>query len=141
MDILYIYTFFISYFILYLIKNDLKKFKIKLYNELNYKIWVKIYLLILIFTIHLTWLFLIFLKHNDTCIIFGLPYILFVPYALYILINFKVDSETIASKKINKFLNYLITFYFLLIIILIIVPNEVKKKLLECFLSIVNKYI
>lgn len=142
-NILYIYTFFIAYFILYLIKNDLKKFKIKIYNELNYKIWAKVYLLILICMIHLTWLFLIlFLNYNDKNIIYGLPYFLFVPYFAYILIDSKNDNNnTIADQKINKYLNYLMSIYFIFIIFLIIIPNQIKKNLLECFLSMINIYL
>jgi hypothetical protein len=55
---IYIFTFFIAGFIIYLCMNDFKKFKstkFDLYKQINYKIWAKLYTLIVIFSIHFIW--------------------------------------------------------------------------------------
>ena len=121
-NIIYTSTFFIAYFILYLIKTDLKNFKIKLYEQINNKIWMKLYSLITIGLMHLTWIFsVLFLDYKDNTIIYGFTPLLFVPYVIYLISDFKnKELDTIASDKINKYLNYLITIYFIIIIIMLI---------------------
>jgi len=128
--IIYLLSLIISAFILYLINIDLKKFKIKIYNELTLIIWIKLYSLIIITFIHLIWIFnILFYKNND--IIYGLPNILIVPYIIFILAEYYKKNETIASEKINRYLNYLISLYFIIIIIIIYLPNEFKIKLIN----------
>lgn len=143
-NIIYLLSFILSGFILYLFKIDLKKFKQKLYDQLNNEIWIKIYSFISIGTIHLIWLLsTILLNYNDTTIIYAFPYFLLIPYGLYIgadLIN-RNNDKTIASEKINKIFNYLMSFYFILIIIFIIIPNNIKINYIECIRDMVHKYI
>jgi hypothetical protein len=130
MNIIYLSSFFIAAFILLLLKKDLKKFKITLYDEINCKIWIKIYIIITIGIIHLLWLFSsLFLNYNDSSLIYAFPPILLLPYMIYVIIDSKKDMEsyeTIVSKKINKYLNYLMMMYFVYIIILIIIPYDIK---------------
>ena len=128
-NIIFFSTFFIAYFIFYLIKNDLKDFKIKLYTEINNKAWIKIYSLISIALIHFTWIFsILFLKYKDDNLLFGFTPFLFIPYMLYIITDFKNENiNTIASQKINKYLNYLISIYFIILIIWIIISNTMLK--------------
>jgi hypothetical protein len=128
--IIYLLSLIISAFILYLINIDLKKFKIKIYNELTLIIWIKLYSLIIITFIHLIWIFnILFYKNND--IIYGLPNILIFPYIIFILAEYYKKNETIVSEKINRYLNYLISLYFIIIIIIIYLPNEFKIKLIN----------
>jgi hypothetical protein len=51
------------------------------------------------------------------------------------------NDESISSKKLNKYLNYLISFYFILIIILMIIPNKNKEDLIKCIKNIIDKNI
>jgi hypothetical protein len=53
----------------------------------------------------------------------------------------KKDDESNASKKLNKYLNYLVSFYLILIIILIIIPNKSKESLIKCIKNIIDKNI
>ena len=143
-NIIYLLSFILSGFILYLFNIDLKKFKQKLYDQLNNEIWIKIYSFISIGTIHLIWLLsTVLLNYNDTTIIYAFPYFLLIPYGLYIgadLMN-RNNDKTIASEKINKIFNYLMSFYFILIIIFIIIPNNIKINYIECIRDMVHKYI
>ena len=134
MNMNYILSFIISGFILFLIKSDLKKFKIKLYNEINNKIWLKLYTIISIGIIHILWFFnILFINIPDESFIYAFPIYLLIPYTLYALIDLKndIDNTTILSEKINKYLNILISIYLSFIIILIIIPNENKKYIMN----------
>jgi hypothetical protein len=123
--------------------KDLKKFKDKLYNEITNKIWIKSYLIILIGLIHLSWLLLILFfnnKNNETII--GFPSVLLIPYIIYIAIDFKEDNKnTIASEKLNKYLNNLVSTYFIFIIIIIIIPNNIKEKLIKSIYNLIHKIL
>ena len=167
-NIIYLFSFFISGFILYLIIHDLQKFKIKLYNEISRNIWIKIYSFVSIISIHIIWLFSelfseILLNTNKE-LIYGFPFYLLIPYIIYIIADSNKKSISsnispnissnispniasnispniasniattdekdhnipIASQKINKYFNYLMTIYLILIIIIILIPNEIK---------------
>jgi len=124
---LYLCSFIIALCILYLIIIDLKKFKIKLFNEINKKIWIKIYALLCIVIIHLIWLMSILF--TDTGNTFALPAILIIPYIIF-LVSDLVKTElkdSIASNKINKYLNYLISIYFVIIIMYLVGYLYLKK--------------
>lgn len=133
-NVLYITTFIISFIILYLIKIDIEKFKKKLYNEIDKKIWYKIYTIIVIGLIHIIWLINIFLfNYNDNSFVYAFPYILLIPYLAYVMIDLKMDFEynSVVSDKLDKYLNYCISAYFSVIIVLIIIPNSVKKYVIN----------
>ena len=124
---LYLSSFIIALCILYLIIIDLKKFKIKLFNEINKKIWIKIYALLCIVIIHLIWLMSILF--TDMEYTFALPAILIIPYIIF-LVSDLVKTElkdSIASNKINKYLNYLISIYFVIIIVYLVGYLYLKK--------------
>ena len=124
---LYLCSFIIALCILYLIIIDLKKFKIKLFNEINKKIWIKIYALLCIVIIHLIWLMSILFTHTGNT--FALPAILIIPYIIF-LVSDLVKTElkdSIASNKINKYLNYLISIYFVIIIMYLVGYLYLKK--------------
>lgn len=137
--IIYACNFIISYFILYLIKTDLKKFKLELYVQISNKIWLKVYLMILIGLTHLTWLSLILLfNYNDTSIIYGFTPYLLIPYLLYLIVDLKTTNEDnkIVSYKLNNYLNRIMTIYFICFIIFISLSTQMKK----CIDNL-NKYI
>lgn len=140
-----IYTsiFFIAYIILYMIMEDLKKFNDKLYNEITNKIWIKSYLIITIGLIHLSWLLLILFlnnKYNETVV--GFPSFLLIPYIIYVAIDFKEDNRnTIASEKLNNYLNNLVSIYFIFMIIIIIIPNNIKEKLIKNIYDLIHKIL
>ena len=137
--IIYACNFIISYFILYLIKSDLKKFKLELYVQISTKIWLKVYLMILIGLTHLTWLSLILLfNYNDDNVIYGFTPFLLIPYLLYLITDLKTTNEDnkIVSYKLNHYLNRMMTIYFIVFIIFILLSNQIKKMMDQ-----VNKYI
>ena len=140
---IYISIFFIAYIILYMIMNDLKKFNDKLYNEITNKIWIKTYLIITIGLIHLSWLLLILFlnnKYDETVV--GFPSFLLIPYIIYVAIDFKEDNiNTIASEKLNNYLNNLVSIYFIFIIIIIIIPNNIKEKLIKNIYNLTHKIL
>ena len=145
---IYIFTFFISGFIIYLCMNDFKKFKstkFDLYKQINYKIWAKLYTLIVIFSIHFIWLFYTFiLNYDDTSLIYAFQPVLLVPYIVYCIIDLKKEDKddiTPLSIKINQYINYLMTIYFILIIILIVMPNQTKKELVLLIKDVINYFI
>ena len=91
-NILYISTFFIALIIIYLLKNDILKiksilkknlnsdtlvinnFNIPLNDKIYYKIWIKLYAIITIILIHISWLFLTFVcNYKDNTIFFASP--------------------------------------------------------------------
>jgi len=143
--IIYFCSFIITGFILYLIINDLKKSKLRLYNEIDYKIWIKIYSLISIVLIHAIWLFnVLFNDDIENYIIYGIPFYLLLPYLIFIITEIKIQNDyetTIVSEKINKYINYLVSIYFICIIIIMIVPNDLKINIINCIRSIIDKYI
>lgn len=143
--IIYFCSFIITAFILYLIINDLKKFKLRLYNEIDYKIWIKIYSLISISLIHYIWLFnVLFNNDADNSIIYGIPFYLLLPYFIFIITEIRTQNDcdmTLVSEKINKYINYLVSIYFIFIIIIMLTPNNIKKSIINCMKSIVDKYI
>jgi choline-glycine betaine transporter len=142
-NIFYSSAFFISLFIIFLIKKDLEKFKYDIYSQIDNKVWIKVYSIITIGIIHLFWLLNAFLLNiSDISIIYAFPYYLIIPYILYVYGDLKnEDDESISSKKINKYLNYLLSLYFILIIILMIVPNKHKEDLIKCIKNIIDKNI
>jgi hypothetical protein len=123
--------------------EDLKKIKSKLYNEINYKVLFKLYAFISISMIHLIWSFsILFLDYKDNTLIYGFTPFLFIPYMIYIITDLKDNSnDSIASYKINKYLNNLISLYFILIIMWIIIPNTIKENFISCFKNIIFKLI
>jgi len=139
--IIYLCSYFISGIILYLLMIDIKKFKNRLYYEITNEIWIKLYCLISILIIHLIWIFsILFLNYEDSSIIYGIPYFLILPYLLYLGIDFK-KIDTVASEKINKYLNYIISLYLIIIIIIAVIPNKIKKDFIKCFKNIISKYL
>lgn len=143
-NIIYLSLFLFAYFITYLLKNDLKVIKNNIYNLINTNIWIKIYALISIALIHLTWLFLIlFYGYQDKGVIYGFPSFLLISYAIYLAIDLrdKDKNNNIVTENINKILNYLISIYFIFIIILITIPNKNKEDFIKCFINLVNKYL
>ena len=147
-NIIYISTFIISIIILYLIKIDIYKFKKKLYNEIDKKIWYKIYIIFTIFLIHLVWLInILFFNYTnkvynnkfDKYLVYGFPFILLIPYLIYGFIDFNVEFEndSIVSNQLDKYLNNCFTIYLFIIIILIILPNDIKEKPI----NFIKKYI
>lgn len=142
-NIFYSSSFFISLFIIFLIKKDLEKFKYNIYSQIDNKVWIKVYSIITIGIIHLFWLLNVFLLNSsDISIIYGFPYYLIIPYILYVYGDLKSkDDESNSSKKLNKYLNYLLSLYFILIIILMIIPNKPKEDLIKCIKSIIDKNI
>lgn len=129
-NIIYACNFIISYFLLYLIKIDLKKFKLELYVQISNKIWLKVYLMILIGLTHLTWLSLILLfNYNDNNIIYGFTPFLLIPYLLYLIVDLKTIDEDnkIVSYKLNNYLNRMMTIYFICFIIFILLSSQIKK--------------
>lgn len=143
-NIIYLSLFLFAYFITYLLKNDLKIIKNNIYNQINNKIWIKIYALISIALIHLTWLFLIlFYGYQDKGIVYGFPLFLLVSYAIYLAVDLRDNDKnnTLATENINKILNYLISIYFIFIIMIIMIPNKNKEAFIKCFINLVNKYL
>jgi hypothetical protein len=148
-------------------KQDLKRFKNKLYNIIDCKIWIKLYLLLVLFTIHATWLFFtVFSKDTDKDLIFGFPLILIFPYILYILVdinnnqyvNYSTSLHNLAPDvtslhplieddpykkrmiyKINKYINFLVSIYILFIFFIILIPNELKIMIKNTILEYIKK--
>jgi hypothetical protein len=126
--------------------NDLKKFKstkFNLYDQINYKIWAKLYTLIVIISFHIIWLFYTFiLNYDDTSLIYGFQPVLIVPYIVYCIIDLKKEDKddiTPLSTRINRFLNYVMTIYFIVVIVIIIIPNKYKNAFV-LVIKDVNKY-
>jgi L-asparagine transporter-like permease len=143
--IIYFCSYIIAIFILYLITNDLKKFNVRLYNKIDYKIWIKVYSLISIILIHAIWLFSVLFTNNiNNSIIYGLPYYLLFSYIIYIIAEIKTQKDhdiSYVSEKINKYMNYLVLLYFIFIIIIMLIPNDIKKSIIKCMKSIIDKYV
>lgn len=145
----YLYTFFISAFILYLIINDIRKFKPRLYNIIDCKIWIKLYVIINIFFIHAVWLFFtIFSFETNKDIIYGVPPYLCLPYILYLLMDVQSNkylkdhpNKEIIYYKINKYLNFIISLYIIFIIILVAVPNNIKIAIMAYIIKYIEKFL
>lgn len=137
---LYISSYFISFIILHIYNIDLKKINIKLYEEINIKVWIKIYSLISIALIHFIWIIsTLFLDYNDNTLIYGFPIFLLIPYIIYIADEFKNEDKNIVSEKINKYLNYITSLYIGIIIIIIMLPLDTKKYIINYIKKILNK--
>ena len=140
-NLIYISIFFLSGIILYLIKNDLKKFKPKLYYEIDNEIWIKLYSFIVIVAIHLSWLFsVLIINYKDENPIYGFNFFLIFAYIIYLYPNFQKNNLSIASTKLDKYMNSLMTLYFIVVIIAILIPNRKKEKLIQCIKSLFNKF-
>lgn len=140
---MYIYSFFLSLIIIYLLNKDLKHIKLKLYEQIDTDIWIKLYSIITIGLIHLIWLFYtIFLNYNDDSYIYGFPLLLLVPYIIYIYGEFRtITDKTIATQKLNKYINYLMSIYIVLLIIFIIIPVKQKQNIVLKIREEINKLI
>ena len=136
----YLLNFVIAGFILFLLKKDLEKIKLKLYNEINQKIWIKLYAMISIVLIHLTWIYLVlFTSYKDETLIFAFPNYLLLSYTIYIYAQFFDKSvDTIASEKISKILNLMMTIYLIIISIIICIPNDIKIYLFSNIMVILG---
>lgn len=139
----YISGILLSIIIFYLLLNDIKKINLNLYYEIDDKIWMKLYSFMLIAIIHLIWIFsVIILDFDDISIIYAFPYILMVPYTLYVLADtYEINNETIASKKLNTYFNYLMSAYIILIIIVIAVPNSFKINIIHFIKYLINELL
>ena len=138
---LYLLSFILSGFILYIVMNDINKINtykyISLNNDIksNYNIWVKMYCIISIIFIHLIWLFFVLLlNYDDKYYIYALPYYLLIPYIIYF-INVSTEkkdtNELDTSYYVNMYLNYLALAYFIIILIVIAIPNKFKKNIIN----------
>jgi hypothetical protein len=148
--IIYILSLFIAWFVIYLIKNDFKKLNEKLYNQLNNKIWIKLYSFASIVLMHLIWIFYtLFMGYKDETLLYAVPLYLLIPYTIYVLSIIMKDNanniETVASDKINRILNILMTIYLTIIVIVIAIPNKIKSDIVEFVTNFIinffNKYI
>ena len=142
---LYLSSYVIALFIIYLLNNDLKKFKLRLYNEIDYKIWIKYYALFTIALIHLIWLFTVFFTDdiNNTSLL-GVPVYLLLPYFIYIITEIKIEYDCKLSnvtEKINKYTNYLVILYFIFILIVMLMSNDIKRNLIICMRTVIHKYL
>ena len=142
---LYIGSIILSILIVLLFKNDLKKINYKLYQNINNKLYLKLYSLISIIFIHIIWLFNVFLTNNNTNnLIYGLPIYLILPYLVIIYSYINTDEyqdETYLSKIIDKIFNYLYILYFIAVTIIIIIPNKNKKEFIDLIIKLLNIYV
>jgi hypothetical protein len=142
-DYMYIYCFFFSLIVIYLINKDLKNIKFKLYKEIDINFWIKLYSLITIALIHVIWLFFtLFLDYNDKTTIYGFPFILIIAYIIYIISEFKKnDNETYASQRLNKCINIITCLYIILLIIFILIPLKIKYNYVTMIRKLIHKFI
>jgi len=144
----YVYAFFTSAFILYLIIHDVKKCKPRLYNLIDCKIWLKLYVLITLFLLHGTWLFFtLFSSETKKDVIYGLTPFLSIPYILYLLIDIQnnkyLDNKPIKKMvyyKINKYFNFIMSLYIVFIIVVVALPNSIKKCIIDCSKKYIEKF-
>jgi len=132
LDIIYILCFFVSLIIIILLKTDLKRLNLKIYNEIDdKKIWIKIYSLITIALIHLYCIFIIFFG-NYTCetFLYGIPLILIIPYIIFIGDYYFIEEtkDNKLSNYTNNMLNYIFTLYIFILVIVMIIPLKYKTK-------------
>ena len=145
-NLLYITSFFIIAIILYLILKDLKKLKPNLFQEIDKSVWIKLYLLMMIGTIHFIWIFYsIFLDYTDNNYIYGIPFYLLIIYAVFIFItvmNLKnTDSENKSTIIIDRLLNYIYIVYIIIILFFIWIPVSIKKEYIKYANDIVNDFV
>ena len=142
---LYIGGIILSILIILLLKNDLKKINEKLYQNIDNKLYYKLFSLICIIFIHLVWLFNVFLTNNNVNnIIYGLPIYLLIPYLIIIYSNInkeEYDDLSLISKILNKIFYYIFLLYFIGVIILVIIPNNKKKDFIDIIIKILNIHI
>ena len=132
--ILYLLSYFVSLFILYILLNDLKEYNIKIYNSISHSTKIKLYTLISIGFIHYIWVLVAYFTDYDNDLIYGLPIYLLLPYLLILYSFFSKkneEDETPVSKKIAKIINRILGIYFFLIIIFIIIPVATKKNIFQ----------
>lgn len=143
-DLLYILSFFIIGIILFLILKDLKKLKPDLYQEIDKLIWIKLYLLMMIGTIHFIWIFYsIFLDYDDNNYIYGIPIYLILLYIIFIatsILSIKKEEKN-PTIIINKILNYIFILYVIFILIFIFIPISNKKEFIKYINKLIHKYI
>ena len=145
-NLLYITSFFIIAIILYLILKDLKKLKPNLFHEINNSVWIKLYLLMMIGTIHFIWIFYsIFLDYIDNNYIYGIPFYLVIIYLIFIFItimNLKnTDTENKSTIIIDRLLNYIYIVYIIIILFFIWIPVSIKKEYIKYANNIVNDFV
>jgi hypothetical protein len=143
-DLLYILSFFIIGIILFLILKDLKKLKPDLYQEIDKLIWIKLYLLMMIGTIHFIWIFYsIFLDYVDNNYIYGIPIYLILLYIIFItasILNIKKEEKN-PTIIIDKILNYIFIVYVIFILVFIFIPITDKKEFIKYINKLIHKYI
>jgi len=142
-DLLYILSFFIIGIILFLILKDLKKLKSDLYQEIDKSIWIKLYLIMMIGTIHFIWIsYSIFLDYEDNNYIYAIPVYLIITYIIFIAIciiyNKHQNNPTIV---INKLLNYIFIIYIIMIIAFVCIPVTPKKEFIKYLNNTIHQYI
>ena len=145
-NLLYITSFFIIAIILYLILKDLKKLKPNLFHEINNSVWIKLYLLMMIGTIHFIWIFYsIFLDYIDNNYIYGIPFYLVIIYLIFIFItimNLKnTDTENKSTIIIDRLLNYIYIVYIIIILFFIWIPVSIKKEYIKYANNIINDFV
>lgn len=142
-DTLYISCFFISLIIIHIYNSDFKKFNLKIYEDINNSVKIKLYSIITIGLIHLSWLFAsIFMDYNDNNYIYGLPLYILIPYILFVLsqyIDGKEESNT--TIETNKYLNNIFSIYIIAMIIFIIIPDNFKIDIIKIIRKFIKKYI
>jgi membrane protein insertase Oxa1/YidC/SpoIIIJ len=145
-DLLYITSFFIIGIILYLILKDLKKLKPDLFQKIDYSVWGKLYILMMIGTLHFIWLFYsIFLDYKDDNYIFGIPIYLGIIYIIFIIlsiINLKnTNDESNPTIIIDRLLNYVYVSYIIIIIGFTSIPVSIKKEYIKYANSLIHEFL
>lgn len=145
-DLLYITSFFIIGIILYLILKDLKKLKPDLFKKIDYLVWGKLYILMMIGTIHFIWLFYsIFLDYKDDNYVFGIPIYLGIIYIIFIIlsiINLKnTNDETNPTIIIDRLLNYIYVAYIIIIFGFISIPVSIKKEYINYMNTLIREFL
>jgi hypothetical protein len=144
-DYLYLSSFIISAIIIAILSIDLKFINEKLYQKINYKLFIKSYALLSIFIIHLLWIFYTFLtEYKEQNYFYGIPPYLLIAYIILAFSSYssnEYDKLNELSKFINKYLNYIIYLYFICIIIVILIPNKYKKSFMNYLIHFMNSKI
>ena len=144
-DKFFLSSFILSGIILSLMMKDIKNVNRNIYNSINYKLFLKIYALIVIGIIHLIWLFFVFLtNYTNNSYFYGIPAYLFISYLLLALSFFtkkEYDQLNDISKFIDSYLNYIIYAYFTVIIIVILIPNYYKSSFINVLIKYLHQYV